>query len=226
MSCLKSQANGNCGSFMTDALLKTSKHTVTALTRDNISLKHWSELSKTRMLLVITLDGHASEGTELTLIEAAGDAGVKWIMPNEWCPDTTDEALVKDVFVFHLLKILCLATARKAIVDYGKINFITLSTGFWYEWSLAIPSALGIGLINHTATLFDEGETKVSISTWPQERNRIGFAKMLYTRVFYPDGWGNTDQKGTLNDMLSLPEDDIDEANKVNIERSKTSPWG
>jgi hypothetical protein len=48
---------------------------------------------------------------------------------------------------------------------------------------------------------------------------------MLYTRVFYQDGAGNIEQKGTLNSLLDLPTEDIDEATKIAIERSKTDPW-
>ena len=60
-----------------------------------------------------------------------------------------------------------------------------------------------------------------------QEGNRIGFAKMLYTRVFYPDGSGDFEHcKGTINSLLGLPKEDIDEATKAAIERSKTTTWG
>ena len=59
---------------------------------------------------------------------------------------------------------------RKAIVDLGKSSYIALSTGFWYEWSLAIPAGFGIDFANRSVTLFDEGETKISTSTWPQVR--------------------------------------------------------
>ncbi len=51
--------------------------------------------------LVITLSGHTPKETEARLINAAGEAGVAWILPNEWSPDTANEALVKDVFVFQ-----------------------------------------------------------------------------------------------------------------------------
>jgi len=57
-----------------------------------------------------------------------------------------------------------------------------------------------------------------------KEGKRIGFAKMLYTRVFYPDGCGNTEHgRGTINGLLDLPKESIDEATKVAIERSKVS---
>ena len=60
-----------------------------------------------------------------------------------------------------------------------------------------------------------------------QEGKRNGFAKMMYTRVFYPDGCGDFEhKKGTLNSLLELPKEDIDEATKVAIERSKaTKGW-
>jgi hypothetical protein len=34
--------------------------------------------------LVTTLSGHAPKETEMQLINAAGEAGVAWILPNEW----------------------------------------------------------------------------------------------------------------------------------------------
>ena len=59
-----------------------------------------------------------------------------------------------------------------------------------------------------------------------KEGKRIGFAKMMYTRVFYPDGCGDFEHnKGTLNKVLDLPQEDIDEATKVAIERSKAPGW-
>lgn len=113
--------------------------------------------------LVITLNGRAPHEIETQLTEAAGVAGVKWILPNEWSPDTSHEGLLKDVSVFQAKP-----ATRKAIEDIGKSSYIALNTGFWYEWSLAIPSAFGFDFANRAVTFFDEGETKISISTWPQ----------------------------------------------------------
>lgn len=209
---------------------------------------------------------------------------------------------------------------RKTITDIGKSSYIAVSTGFWYEWSLAIPAAFGLDIAKRTATLFDEGETKISLSTWPQvcvptnlirnqvtecckigravaallslpiapdgaskaclqdfdnqvvyvnsftvsqkgmlesilcvtggdaddwtirkesahegyasgiseiqEGKRTGWAKMMYTRVFFADGCGDVENsKGTVNTVLGLPKEDIDEATKVAVERSKSSSW-
>ena len=55
-----------------------------------------------------------------------------------------------------------------------------------------------------------------------QEGNFSGFLKMM-ARIFYPDGCGDFEHnKGTLNESLNLPKEDIDEATKVAIERQKT----
>ena len=51
--------------------------------------------------LVITLSGHSPKETEMALINAAGEAGVGWILPNEWSPDTANEAMVKDIIYFQ-----------------------------------------------------------------------------------------------------------------------------
>ena len=102
---------------MTEALLKTGKHTVTAITRVDsqnklpegvISKK--VDYSKPETLvealrgqdaLVITLSGLTPKETETQLINAAGEADVPWILPNEWSPDTANEELVKDMFLFQ-----------------------------------------------------------------------------------------------------------------------------
>lgn len=59
-----------------------------------------------------------------------------------------------------------------------------------------------------------------------QEGKRVGFAKMLYTRVFYPAGSGDTGHnKGTINGLLGLPREDIDQATRAATERSEVDPW-
>lgn len=59
-----------------------------------------------------------------------------------------------------------------------------------------------------------------------QEGKRAGFAKMMCTRVFYPDGCGDFEHnKGTLNSLLDLPNEDIDDFTRAAMERQKTSDW-
>ena len=50
---------------------------------------------------------------------------------------------------------------------------------------------------------------------WMKEGSRLGFARMLYTRNFYPNGDGNYEEKtGLANKVLGLPKEDLDEATK------------
>ena len=42
--------------------------------------------------------------------------------------------------------------------------------------------------------------------------NFLGFAQLMYSRVFYPDGSGDFESsKGLLNEVLGLPREDLDE---------------
>lgn len=104
------------GSHMLQALFEAGKHNVTAITRSDgqtelpdgvrchqVDYENHDSLVKALQdqdVLIITLSGYAPQGTEMKLVEAAGDAGVKWILPNEWSPDTANHALVDDVFIF------------------------------------------------------------------------------------------------------------------------------
>jgi hypothetical protein len=86
--------------------------------------------------------------------------------------------------------------------------------------------------------------TKTSINDWTvtkeshEERHaagreamnggdRMGFAKAMYTRVFYPDDGGNTEKtRGLDNDVLGLPKEDLDEATKAAVKRSEEGKRG
>jgi hypothetical protein len=303
-------AGGNCGGFMAKSLLATGKHTVTAISRTGSSntgdlpegIKVASidydnpstivEALKGQDALIITLGVMAPPDTQSKLIQAAADANVPWVLPNEWSPDSADDGLAQDVGLFAVLR-----KAPELIAKIGKSSYIAVTTGFWYEWSLAIKNAYGFDFANKQVTLFDEGETKIGTSTWPQvgravaalmslsseelkqfknkqvyvnsftlsqkdmlesvlrvtgdkiddwtvtkepakERytqgieamqkgDRGGFVRMMYTRVFYPDGCGDYEtNKGVSNEVLGLPKEDLDEATKVAIARSETNPFG
>ena len=55
-----------------------------------------------------------------------------------------------------------------------------------------------------------------------QEGNMLGFGQLLYTRVFYPDGSGSFERDpGSHNELLGLPEEDIDEFTKIAINMTK-----
>jgi len=298
---------------MAEALVKNGKHTVTAITREEskaempsgVTVKKVNYADPSTLVeamrgndaLIITLAGNALD-QEQKLIDAAGEAGVPWVIPNEWSPDMANEKLADDMIVGKAKR-----ENRAYIENLGKSAWIGVSTGFWYEWSLAIPAAYGFDIKKKAVTLFNDGDDKICTSTWPRvgqamakflslplqsedgsicinqyknkhiyfssftvsqndmfdsllrvtetkrddwtvtkepakERwetgkqqmmtgDRIGFAKALYTRAFFPDGSGNVaTYRELLNDKLGLPKEDIDEATKAAVKRSEGPQWG
>jgi hypothetical protein len=299
---------------MTEALLAAGKHTVTAITRHDskTELPKGVEVKKIdyerqetlvsalrdQEVLIITLSGGAQlEKAQKQLIDAAVEAGVRWVLPNEWGFDTANESLVKDIFISQTM-----VNIRDYLKQQSKLSFTSVVTGFWYEWSLAIGAAYGIDTLNRTATLFDDGTAKISTSTWPQvgravaallalpvnsddskepclndfknqvvyissflvsqrdmlesvyrvtgtkesdwaissepardryadgleamkTGDRVGFAKMMYTRIFYDDKVGDCEHK-TINARLGLPKEDLDDATKRAVKRAEETKGG
>ncbi len=199
------------------------------------------------------------------------------------------------------------AKTRNQIESLGKSSWIGVICNFWYEFSLSsAPETYGFDFKNRAVTLYDDGNTRINTSTWPQcgravanllslkvlpddendkrpcranfknnyvylssfninqremldsvmrvtglseqdwkvdhedvkERykngveemkkgHRAGFAKLLYSRVFYPDGSGNYEKtKGLHNDILGLPKEDLDEYTKIAVKMSEeNSPY-
>jgi hypothetical protein len=164
---------------MTEYLLKSGKHTVTAITRPDSTTKlpegvkvakvdynsHQSLVDgfQGQDVLIITLPAFATSDTQSKLIKAAGDAGIPWILPNEWSPDTANEELNRDVTVFHSKREI-----NDEIAKLGKSSYIAVTTGFWYEMCLAIPYAYGFDFETQSVSFFDDGETLVSMSTFAQ----------------------------------------------------------
>ena len=60
-----------------------------------------------------------------------------------------------------------------------------------------------------------------------KEGDRKALSLVMYSRVFYADGNGDFEsRRGTLNRLLGLPRESIDEATKVAIARAKASQQG
>ncbi|KAH7104247.1 hypothetical protein BKA62DRAFT_755439 [Auriculariales sp. MPI-PUGE-AT-0066] len=175
-------AAGNSGRDMAEALIASNRFVVTALTRasSNSTLPHGVQpvavdyADKEALIsalrgqdaLVVTLAATAAPGTHQLLNEAAAAAGVPWILPNHWTSDTSnsvDPGLIKDVPAFGTLPPIC-----EHIKSLGVSSFVEVSTGYWYEWSLAFADGFGFDFVTKKVTFYDDGETKMSLSTWPQ----------------------------------------------------------
>ncbi|KAK2772882.1 hypothetical protein CKAH01_13786 [Colletotrichum kahawae] len=124
------------------------KHQVTALTRveststfpDDVLVKRVDydgqsslvDALRGKDVLIITLAVNAPQDQEAKLIEAAAEANVAWVIPNEWGLDSDDRSLAEDSILGELKQ-----KTRRHIESLGKSSWVSLVCGFWYEFSLA-----------------------------------------------------------------------------------------
>ncbi|KAL4802423.1 hypothetical protein BDV18DRAFT_61803 [Aspergillus unguis] len=303
-------AGGTVGSHLVAALLKTGKHTVTALSRKDSANKlpegvvvapiDYSdeativEALKGQQFFIITVAPTAPRDTHSKLVQAAAKAGVPYIMPNGYGGDIDHVKLGQDTMLGPVAQ-----AARDEIERLG-MQWITVCCGFWYDYSLAGgPARFGFDFDKKELTIYDDGNTKTSVSTLAQvgravatvlslkqlpedendksltfsswlnkpvylrsfvisqndmfesvkrvtgttdsdwtvthedshkrfqdglgmvkTGNMAGFAKLLYSRAFWPEDAGNHADKAQ-NELLGLPEEKLDDATQVGIDMVK-----
>ncbi|KAF3760757.1 NAD(P)-binding protein [Cryphonectria parasitica EP155] len=177
-------AGGRIGSYLTKHLLATGKHTVTAPTRASsksilpagvrrVEVNYADESALVEALrgqdfLVITLAAAANmdpTNPSTRLIAAAAQAGVPYVMPNAYGPDPLNNAMGADA---HLNQYFL--ADRAQIEQLGVSKWVVLATGFWYEWSLVsnAQDRFGCDVTHRKMTFFDDGEEKISTTTWDQ----------------------------------------------------------
>ena len=174
---------GRSGSCIADALMKGKRHRITAITRPDSTNRmppglhdikkvdynnHTSlvKVLKGQDVLILTMNVMAPKGSQTKLIDAAIEAGVKWIMPNEWGVDLSKVEMSQDTMMHDRTM-----SVREYIEKFGadKTRWIGLCCGFWYEFSLAGTEVrYGFDFDKKSLTLYDDGNTKINTSTWPQ----------------------------------------------------------
>lgn len=165
---------------MVQELLKTGKHTVTAISRigsqtvlpkgvEVAAVDYDSEESLVKALtgqqfLIISLALQAPPDTQAKLVNAAGKAGVSWIMPNGYGNDPTNESIITDSLTKKSLH-----DGIKLVEDNGVSSWVMMVSQFWYEYSLTVGDmAWGFDFNKRKVTFFDDGETKINTTTWQQ----------------------------------------------------------
>ncbi|XHG04032.1 hypothetical protein AWENTII_007313 [Aspergillus wentii] len=173
-------AGGNVGKHFTEELLKTGKHTVTALTRvggtspvpegvkrvevDYDNSDSLVSALKGQEFLIITLSITTPPDTHGKIVKAASEAGVPYIMPNVYGSDIMNESMRKEDLYSGGAYERCLEVEKQ-----GNTAYIAMACGFWYEWSLAIGEQwFGFDIKNRTVTFIDDGNTKITTSTFGQ----------------------------------------------------------
>ncbi|KAJ7861739.1 hypothetical protein B0H14DRAFT_3863362 [Mycena olivaceomarginata] len=108
-------AGGQMGTFITEALLKTGKHHLTAITRADSASKipagvevkkvdyedtaSLVEALRGQDALIITMSVMSPPGQSAKLIEAAAVANVPWVLPNEYGGDPTEKKMGEDAMI-------------------------------------------------------------------------------------------------------------------------------
>lgn len=174
------QAGGQLGKIVARELCRTGRHTVTAITRAGSTSKlpdgvkavpvdYSNEESLIKALigqqfLFITLALNAPSDTQDKLIRAAAKAGVPYIMPNWYGFDFANEQVMKDCPVKPEFK-----AGPSLVQSLGVSSWLVLTTGMWYEYCLTSgPDIYGIDIRNRSISWVDDGDVRLSSSTWPQ----------------------------------------------------------
>lgn len=147
---------------MAEELLKTGKHVVTAISRQDSKAIYAEGIKIARVdydnhqsivealrgqdALIITLSAVAPHDLEARIVKAAAEANVPWILPNEWGPDAESEALLKDLAMLWGPK----KKTRELIKSIGKSSYISVSTGCvafpYVVHSFCSDQAIGSGM--------------------------------------------------------------------------------
>lgn len=170
------------GSYITQALLKTNKHKITAVTRaradssskfpEGVIVKEVNyddqpslvEALEGQHVLVILMSVTVPPNTQDKLIRAAAEAGVPWVLPSEWAGDPKEVELGKGIFVGPQKQ-----ATRDLIDSIGKSSWIGMVASFWYEFSLAgSPTRFGFDFFNRAVTFYGEGTEVINVSTYGQ----------------------------------------------------------
>lgn len=174
----QSQATGHIGQIFVKALVENSQHELTALTRaetkgtlpegvnrvqvDFDKQESLIDALRGQQFLIITLAVRASPEVHNNIVHAAASAGVPYVMPNFYGSDIRNPKLGEETFG---------AVIKHQLGEMERlgVSYVSLACGTWYEWSLALGECwFGFTIPERKVTFFDDGETKVGVSTWPQ----------------------------------------------------------
>ena len=198
------------GEYIAKAIVKTGKHTVTALTRQgsknevpsgvkSIPVDYNDESTvvaalKGQQFLIITLAVTAPPDLHSKIVQAAAKAGVQHIMPNVYGIDVSNESLAKENLLGPDIK------SMVAEIEGAGCFWTYMICNMWYEYSLAMgPIWFGFDFVNKKLTLYDDGTTKINVTTWEQCARALA----------------------ALLSLKALPEDANDKSPAVSLWRNK-----
>jgi nucleoside-diphosphate-sugar epimerase len=169
-------ASGTIGSHIVSALLAKNTFNITAISRadskatfpPSVQRHNIDYTDPTTIIsalrgkdaLIITMNVYAAKDTSSKLIRAAADAGVPWILPNEYGMYNTEEAQNDTIGNSK--------TRDRQLIEELGMSWIGITCGFWYEHSLSLAELYGFDITKREVTFFDDGMQRLNTSTWNQ----------------------------------------------------------
>jgi len=134
-------------------------------------------------VLILTFSIAAPPEVQSNFIRAAANAGVPWVLPNEYGSDAKNKELAAAI------PILGHKTEYRELVEkLGKSSWIGVATNPWIDYGLKTPY-LGVQLKERKAHLLEGGNNNpVSLSTVPQLGRAV--ARLLSFPIETPAGGG------------------------------------
>ncbi|KAL9112782.1 MAG: hypothetical protein Q9227_003085 [Pyrenula ochraceoflavens] len=196
-------ATGHIGKVFVEALVRNGQHELTALTRSEtkgdlpegvkrsqVDFNNHDSLVAAlhgQQFLIITLAVTAPQDLHNKIVNAAASAGVSYVMPNFYGSDIRNPKLGDEAFG---------AVIKQQLSEMEKlgVSYVSLACGTWYEWSVALgESWFGFTISERKVTFFDDGETFVNVSTWPQCGRAVAALLSLPENGASPSlaGWKN-----------------------------------
>lgn len=150
---------------------------------------------KGQQIIIITMAPQAPRDTHSKLVQAAAKAGVPYVMPNGYGPDIEDVKFGEDILLGPAAK------ANRDEIERLGMQWITICCGFWYDYSLAGGDVrFGFDFDKRALTIYDDGETKNSVSTLSQISRAV--AKVLSLKELPED---QNDESLTLSNFSNKP---------------------
>lgn len=107
---------------------------------------------------VITLGVMAPEDLQHKLLEAAAQAGVKYVLPNEFGQNNGDPQVAECIFVNSK------KTQYREKAETLGLTWFGIANGFWTDYSAA-GGYFGVDVRNRTADIWDDGKARLSVTT-------------------------------------------------------------
>jgi hypothetical protein len=159
-------------------LIASRQHEITALTRsestgilpegvNRVQVDYNDHKSLTaafqgQEFLIIALAVTAPPELHNNIVRAAASACVRYMMPNFYGSDIRNPRLGEETFG-------AVIKSQLELMERLSISYVSLACGTWYEWSVALgESWFGFTIPERKVTLFDDGLTRVNVSTWSQ----------------------------------------------------------